>query len=263
MKKTTEESFLNDVKDHKLTIISDEGNTRHIRLKAPDTGNQYYDLTTWGDHLCISGDMGTYVFQRNEDMFAFFRKSGDELRINPSYWHEKLQSDSQFGGAMEFSSEMFDEYVKEAMENFYDENFIFESDEKVGQLREEAKVRCLESLNDSLLCLESEHDAREAVEEAYWVDHEDENQVAFAESLKCDFWEVELQEFTDYFIWCLYAIVWGIKKYDSIPKAGEIYENKENKVTIEKVEGGRVYLVGYSSIDLNSFIEDWKLIKNV
>jgi hypothetical protein len=29
-----------------------------------------------------------------------------------------------------------------------------------------------------------------------------------------DFWEVNLHEYTYRFIWCCYAMVWGIRKYD-------------------------------------------------
>ena len=29
-----------------------------------------------------------------------------------------------------------------------------------------------------------------------------------------DFWEVNLYQYTYHFVWCCYAIVWGIHQYD-------------------------------------------------
>ena len=29
-----------------------------------------------------------------------------------------------------------------------------------------------------------------------------------------DFWETDLEEYTFRYLWCLYAIVWGITQYD-------------------------------------------------
>jgi hypothetical protein len=89
------ERFLSDVATHEMTVVADEGNVRHLLFKAPDTVTQYFNLTTWPDHLCISGDMGTYVFSRLEDMFDFFR----ENKINPGYWHEKVKADCTFFGS--------------------------------------------------------------------------------------------------------------------------------------------------------------------
>lgn len=95
MSECTMERFLDDVAKHEMTVLADQGNVRHLSFRAPGTVIQHFNLTTWPNHLCVSGDMGTYVFSRLEDMFDFFR----ENKINPGYWHEKLKANCTFAGS--------------------------------------------------------------------------------------------------------------------------------------------------------------------
>lgn len=214
MKKVTEKTFLDDVKNHKLTIICDKKNTRHIRLKNPETNYYWFDITTWHGHLCISGDMGTYVFKRTEDMFCFFRMDKNDfnynknktLQINSGYWHEKLVSDSTFEPSKQFSTELFEEYLKEELESYCESN----------NLCKDFKKSCWNTIEYELLEPETEQDARESIENASWADYNDEEQSDFAEYLKDNIWEADFQDYTNHFIWCLYAIVWGINQYDLI-----------------------------------------------
>ena len=108
--------FLDDVKNHEIIIINNSDLHRHIRFKEPTTTNCYFDLITWPGHLCYTGDMGTYVFQRTTDMFAFFRQNYGryhELKINPQYWAEKCISESRFGdGIKQYSRDKFEDAVK-------------------------------------------------------------------------------------------------------------------------------------------------------
>ena len=77
----------------------DNGVHRHIRFKKPGTMCMYFDLITYPGGLLYTGDMGTYVFVRLQDMFEFFRTSNQDgwvkemgltLYTNHSYWSEKL-----------------------------------------------------------------------------------------------------------------------------------------------------------------------------
>lgn len=84
--KLTREQFLEDVKDHRLTIIKDDGLYRHLRFKQPGTSNMFFDIVTWPGYLAYTGDMGSFVFTRIEDMLGFFRSKRGELGINTGYW---------------------------------------------------------------------------------------------------------------------------------------------------------------------------------
>lgn len=99
-----EEEFLRDVSNHEMLIIRDDGLYRHIRFQRPDTSSMYFDLITWPNRLCYTGDMSTYVFSRIEDMFRFFRadrqrstRDDQRLEINLSYWAEKVISGDRDG----------------------------------------------------------------------------------------------------------------------------------------------------------------------
>lgn len=69
----TLEGFLNDVKNHELTIHKDDGVYRHITLRNSETNAFYFNVTTFPNYLVITGDMGSLTFSRVEDMFMFFR----------------------------------------------------------------------------------------------------------------------------------------------------------------------------------------------
>jgi len=85
----TQERFLTEVANHRMTVLIDTATHRHLHF-SDGTMNMHFMLTTWPGYLCISGDMGCFVFQRLKDMFCFFRGE----RINVSYWAEKIQAGS-------------------------------------------------------------------------------------------------------------------------------------------------------------------------
>jgi hypothetical protein len=195
--KCTREQFLSDVQYHQMIIIKDDQDFRHIRFKRPDTRNHYFDLITWENMLCITGDMGTYVFSRNKDMFYFFVNEDDikekSLKINPFYWSEKVVSESIFGnGVKEFSVELYEENVKEDFENYCEYKNI------VGI----EKDALLEDIKWQLLLVDDEY---ECVTKMREFSHD---KIKFD-----DFWEYDNTEYTFHYIWICYALVWGIKKY--------------------------------------------------
>lgn len=219
----TEERFLRDVEDHEMTVIRDDGFHRHIRFKQPNTICYYFDLITWPGHLCISGDCGTYVFSRVEDMFTFFRKDHKPkegtLAINPRYWGEKLLSIGTNAGYKEYDEEALRAQVKDYFDQHFQEEIEEEAsiradytdedppaDETNTQLQEQAARRAdiWQAIEDEILSLsDGEHRACYAL---YDFNHDDFH---FE-----DFFERGLTRYTFHFIWCLYAIVWGVKKYD-------------------------------------------------
>ncbi len=193
----TKKEFLAHVAKHEMTIEMDNGINRHIRFANPETINQSFQLTTWRDHLCFSGDMGTFVFSRVEDMFRFFRR--DELSINTGYWHEKLHAVDRSAGSLKYSQEVFEETIKEHFEDWV-------SDEEISK---KVKAEAWEEVKDEIICKsEFECEARHTVDDFV-------SNYGFEIT---DFWEECLNEYTPRFIWCLYAIVWGIQQYDKAIK---------------------------------------------
>jgi hypothetical protein len=208
----SEGRVLQDLVSHEMHVIRDDGAHRHLRFKRPDSSTYWFDLITWPGTLCIDGDCGTYVFRRLEDMFEFFRtdrayalRNGNKLAINPGYWGEKLQSISRFGeGFKEFSEQRFRDAVKDEFDMWV------EGEEP----NEETKAALWEELEDRVLSYASDgaHDAVRAA-----MDFEpDDSEVRFDMR---DFYGHRLEDYTFHFIWCCYAIAWGIQLYDETQTA--------------------------------------------
>jgi hypothetical protein len=195
---TNEESFLRDVAEHQVQILRDDGVYRHIRFKRPSTSDMHFDMITWPWCLCYTGDMGTYVFRRLEDMFQFFRagrcqfQKGHELRINPGYWAEKVEGADCHDGIKEYRAEKFRARITEWIDD-------------MG-----ASPELREAVEDEILSCadEGEHEARRAVR---LFEHN-------GEDVFQDFQEIDLTEYTHRFMWCCYALAWGIQKYDDAKK---------------------------------------------
>jgi hypothetical protein len=170
----------------------------------------YFDLITWPGYLCYTGDMGTYVFCRLNDMFEFFRtdrehmrlEDGETLAINPSYWGEKLQAIDRGDGYRRYSHEKFIRIVNERVEQYIEDEEL--NDEQAQELRDAVESEVLD-------CDESEDVAHRAARD---FEHE-----GFEFS---DFWEYDLKDYTFRFMWCCYAIAWGVKKYDDAKQVSGI-----------------------------------------
>jgi hypothetical protein len=185
----TKERFMEEVKNHKMKVLYDNGLYRHLHF-SDGTFNMAFDVVTWPNHLAYTGDMGSFLFSRIEDMFNFFRRKDGE--INPGYWSEKVLAESCFGGGIrEFSVEEFRDCV-------------------------------LEEVMRSLDVEEKEDIPEDIMEEIYFLLHaEDEYECVTAmrdsSSTKVnldDFWEHTVTRGTYHYIWCCYALVFAIGEYD-------------------------------------------------
>ncbi|WP_417211995.1 hypothetical protein [Acinetobacter venetianus] len=185
MKQPTYEQFLKDVNNHVLTVNLDQECYRDLTIRKPDSIDMHYHITTRPGYLFFSGDMGSFVFERNTDMFAFFRGEG----IKPHYWAEKVEAGKYKQFSPEAAREALDkafEYWKEDTEK--DEEFIAE---------EKQQLDCINT-----------DDEFEFHREIY-----DFSPNKGGVELN-DFYESNLTELTYHYLWCCYAIVHAIKLYD-------------------------------------------------
>lgn len=193
----TKETFLKNVKDHVLTIVKDDGLHRHLKVAEPGNSNRHYDITTWPNYLCISGDMGCFVFSRTEDMFNFFRSP--ELRINDDYWSEKCKAQSIFGdGIREFDSDALESVIKEAFDAYADD----------AEWDESEKDMWWEDVESNILSQECSATASQAIWD--FINNND-----WAESVFQDI-SHDFTRHTGHFIWCCYAITHAINLYDTL-----------------------------------------------
>jgi hypothetical protein len=187
--------------EHKMTVVRDDGVYRHLVFQKPGTNVYRYNITTFPGHLVITGDMGTFVFNRLEDMFEFFRaKPADHERskglyVNFSYWAEKCDAaDRRTGGLMEFSPAKFAAAVKEHFDNATEQGYIEQKNKD---------AIWAEIVRDVLSCDGDEADAFRAANDF-------ESHGFYFQ----DFHEARVEEYTHHFQWCCYAIAHAGRTYD-------------------------------------------------
>lgn len=229
MRECTEAQFLKDVANHQMTIALNGDVYRHVRFKQPGTSNMWFDLVTWPEFLTISGDMGCWTFSRVPDMFTFFRDT-EKLRINPSYWAEKLQHGNYSGreGGKVWDEDAFKKSLLDILKNHYDfkgkklKEITEAVKEEVFSRSDDGKHAMLTAAYEFTYEFEANREAREKREEALPYRARFESR---EKATQFQFDAMDLPDGMVYsyrFIWCLYAIVWGIQRYDNAAKPAEI-----------------------------------------
>jgi hypothetical protein len=226
----TEARFLQDVAEHQMIIIRDDGVNRHIRFKRPDTSCYHFDLITWPGCLCYTGDMGTFVFSRVRDMFEFFRQDreynanrGRALSINLGYWGEKLiavdaNGANSGGKAKEFDPEKFARVINEYRVTWMRRG---KSD---GTLDKERRRELWERVQEEVLDRvdDGEHYATTAAYEFSFNNEPYDYSSRRPNWQFDDLFEHDFTEYTHTFVWCCYALAWSIQQYDDARIAEEV-----------------------------------------
>lgn len=175
---------------------------------------------TYPGHLVISGDIGTYVFARLNDMFEFFRS--DEMKINVGYYSEKLKSVSKFGGENEFCDKLWRSNVIEWF-NHWEEN---ESSESI-------KREVWERVKNEMIPAYSKSDA-----ELNLINWQSEHlHINFEDGLPAVH---HAMQSSSQLILCLFAIVWGIQQYD---KHHANLMEKRQRLADEREQRDRLYTI--------------------
>ena len=205
----TLEQFLEDVKNHELTIVKNDGVSRHLKFANPNDCNQSFNITTSPNYLVITGDMGSLVFSRLYDMFNFFRN--DDLKINPDYWAEKIRTttyEAQIASYSKFDLEQAKKNAQEYLNTYLEDN---------DDLSEEDRASLLEDFELEILRSGDEYEIVEAIRNFNFKGFEFD-----------EFYWDGCRVYTYSYIWLCYAIVWGIKKFDEVSQ--EIKKEKQAKL---------------------------------
>lgn len=185
--------FAEDTAEHQMTVLHEVGLYRHLRFQGPRTRTYWFELITWPGALTINGDMGTFTFARNEDMFTFFHTVSG---INAEYWSQKVVADS---GVKEYSEDVFKNIVKERVADLVaemDDATRAEKNAFIDAVREDV-------LNDG----DTDHEVgAHAALEAFAYD-------GFTFDMTSEW---DLTDYTEQFLWCCHAICWGIAQYEQM-----------------------------------------------
>lgn len=202
------ERFVRDVAEHEMTVLKDDGLYRHLRFQRVGASFYWFDLVTWPGVLAVSGDCGTFVFSRTRDMFEFFRPSGarggfEDARwgINPDYWSEKLRAPSSRDVRI-YTYDAFKAHVLE---------WLADARDYYGDLEDEDDLRAFKAAVDEQILDDPDGEAYRDEGEA----HRRLRDFEHGGRSISDSWEWDLREYDWQFLWCCWAIVWGIGQYDA------------------------------------------------
>jgi len=192
--------FLTEMAKHKMVVKQDEGLYKHLVFAEPGNFELAFEIVSFPHHVMITGDMGCYCFSREPDMFKWFIKDGVKSIASPEIevnrWRNKLVSiDSSMGVVRKSTAlaiKMIEEnrafYLKEYPEHADEINEKF--DNLLGYEESGIDILIYEMCYLSL-CL----------------GHEDEHS-PFSDL------EIEvLETYTPQFVWCCYALNYGIGEY--------------------------------------------------
>lgn len=217
-----EADFFKTVKDHKLVVIKDDGVHRHLMLKQPGTMNCHFNLVTFPGYLCYTGDMGSFLFTRLEDMFEFFRTKNEEymaemglkLYTNHSYWSEKLVASNCSGRHEGKATEFDEEKFKAVIIDDYLRRWI-KSAREDGTLDKEERRELWEAVHDEIISQVDDYrdSIKTKVYEFSWKPSRGYGEKAPSFHFE-DLFEHNFEDYTHSFRWACLAISWGIQQYD-------------------------------------------------
>jgi hypothetical protein len=170
-----------------MTVEHDQGVYRHLQFRG-EGRQDWFDIITAPEILTINGDYGTYTFSRNHDMFGFFRQpDGEPITVNTDYWKEKC---------IAWGHEQVEKHTHAAFWG----PVVYEFRQR--EYRGEEMWRLW-------------YELREAIE------HSEDDEWGAVESLRnldAPYWDWcdggSMKEYSYHYLWCLWAIVWGIRHYD-------------------------------------------------
>jgi hypothetical protein len=179
------------IKNHRVDAIMENDLYRHYRCWDGYSSNDSFTIVTSPGILVYTGDMGTYVFERTENMIAFMGRACRDI----DYSAEKCVAADR-DGIMKFTEEAFHReiaYRKETLIEYAKDDQVELSDKvkEAFQVLDDTELEYGGHLDYATACT--------AIRDSeLWDD--------------CDF--PELREYTFRFRFCLRAIDWFCNKLE-------------------------------------------------
>lgn len=224
MAQPTLDSFLRDVANHKLTILRNDGLYRHFRMSNGSSFYQY-DVITFPGHLIFTGDLGTFVYARIDDMFQFFRGRHLASHIDLRYLAEKCIAEDKPDGVRRFADE--DEFIAIARDIVAE---LLDTDDDFDQ----------EQIVDAMARIGDHARLRETHDERFRGFCDTCRGRALSDDPEAYYGRFEL--YTGRFVIAAFAIPWGIEQFDAATKPSEPHIIGTDSATDENDPTGRLRL---------------------
>lgn len=209
------EEFQRHTQHHQLKINLNEGLYRDITFHKIDGSEYHFNITTRPGYLIFTGDMGSFTFKRSNDMVEFFLSDKPEVDyINPEYWAEKVTASPNCGThehskelAKSFLAQELSEYIEELRENDRDyegdtRNYSNEYNVSPENLK---KIEQANEWINNTLTYDHKH---QFFEKLYNMNPSETGGFIISDPFDCNF-----NEPTYSYLWCCYAIKWGLSQY--------------------------------------------------
>ncbi|QFG14865.1 hypothetical protein SEA_LYMARA_64 [Arthrobacter phage Lymara] len=186
--------FNADVAGGTLTLVHDSGLHRYLTFRPRGGNFCWFDIITSPGQLTIRGDMGDYMFAREQDMLRdFFHRN-----VNPSYWAEKVLAEDVHSAVREYSFDRFKASVLHdfwhAREDYTPEQAraLWEEIRATGPLDDYADVHHLNGAVDALQTFRAE-----SVDGFSFDTHGYE----------------DFEDYGHHFLWCCHAVLFAARAY--------------------------------------------------
>lgn len=195
--------FARETAEHQMLILHDDGLYRHVRFRHPKRSAYWFELITTPGTLIFRGDGESYVFNREPDMFEWFRTSAWKGRPNLGYWAEKMTSSRDT--IKRYDQDLLAAEVCRTVDECYDYKPMPDG------LREAVQENVLDEL------VGHEDTDRQTVDSfAFYINEKDRfDPFADPDFRFHDVWEWRTQDYDWWFEWACQAIVWGINQYNA------------------------------------------------
>ena len=199
MTDVTRESVHEQLQNHTIEVRllqeTEHGRYLHLRCSNNGSSNQMFNVLAVPGRLMYFGDMGSYVFERTNDMIAWF---GADNGRDPDfrYLAEKVIAQDKCDGLKQKSKARFKEVL---------EGYIDDEQEMGADLVKEIRL-AINTLLNQWDELGPERAISEAIEFYLGPSHKPTFQFV-------ELWDFSFDEYTGRFLWACHAIRWAIRRY--------------------------------------------------
>ena len=182
------QSFLNDIQEHQLVILTNSENVKCFKMAKPNTNDMSFTIIYADNKVIITSDMGHYVFDRLLNSYDLFLA---ENALNASYLTDKIIAQDTVYPVQEYDSVVAEKEIRRIIHEYADCDLpqeLYESLENID--------------------FESEHEVE------YWL-------YSLEGKSKDIFDELNMSDFTvlsKNFTWCVQAIIWATREFDKVVK---------------------------------------------